>query len=77
MKNITPIFLAVLLLTFLSCSKESNESTTAETEEITTYTLEFAQPEEVGLDADSLSKIDEIIMKYVDNGRFPGGGPGG
>src|SRR5210317_314970 len=57
----------VLSLIFFSCSEKSAEETST-----LSSTLAFATPEEVGLKADSLAKIDAMIQRYVEKGRFPG-----
>lgn len=61
--------LAALVLSslLLSCTEKSQDSQTE-----STAALQFASPEEVGLAADSLAKIDKMIMSYVEKGRFPG-----
>jgi CubicO group peptidase (beta-lactamase class C family) len=63
------IFIAISI-TVIACDNQSNQNEQADISE--TYELEFAQPEKVGLNPDSLAKIDGIIMKYVENKRYPG-----
>lgn len=68
MKYSYQTLLTVLIsLSLLSCSEKPSEKNSA-----TAATLEFANPEDVGLVADSLAKIDKMIRRYVDKGRFPG-----
>ncbi|MEM7548508.1 MAG: serine hydrolase domain-containing protein [Bacteroidota bacterium] len=43
-----------------------------ESAELAKYELEFTSPEEAGFNPDSLKKIDEMIMEYVDQKLFPG-----
>lgn len=66
--------LSLLVCVITACDTQTNQRyETQAGESIQSYTLEFAEPEELGLNIDSLKKIDETIMKYVRNKRFPGG----
>ncbi len=59
--------IVVLLATFLffSCKTEKKEIVEVEK-------FQFAAPEEVGMIADSLAKIDALVMGYVEAKKYPG-----
>lgn len=63
MKSIS--FFAIIIL-LASCSAKNEQSIDQEPR------LQFAEPSEVGLNLDSLQRIDEIISNYVETNQFPG-----
>ncbi|WP_425390508.1 serine hydrolase domain-containing protein [Ekhidna sp.] len=60
MKNLSLIF----LLLFISCAQTKEKDSKS--------LLSFASPSNVGMNADSLTLIDEVVQRYVDEGKFPG-----
>ncbi|UII33042.1 beta-lactamase family protein [Fulvivirga ulvae] len=67
-------YVAFASLVFFGCSQHSSKEAQSDKNDAEKHTpiLSFAKPEEVGLTTDSLKKIDELVMQYVEKQGFPG-----
>ncbi|MDT0605612.1 serine hydrolase domain-containing protein [Croceitalea rosinachiae] len=63
LSNTLQVLLVILLLS--SCRTEEKEVVAIEK-------FQFATPEELGMATDSLSKIDEMVMEFVEAKKYPG-----
>ncbi len=65
MKLSNVLFVLLTLSIFSACKTEKKEVALLEK-------FQFAQPEDVGMHADSLAKIDQLVMEYVEAKKYPG-----
>ncbi|WP_339337270.1 MULTISPECIES: serine hydrolase domain-containing protein [unclassified Croceitalea] len=65
MKPFNTLLILLTILVFTSCRTEKKEIVKVEK-------FQFTTPEEVGMSADSLAKIDEMVMEYVEAKKYPG-----
>lgn len=64
MKSVNIIGLLAISSIIFSCTSEQKEKPTSK--------LTFANPEEVGMLADSLANIDTLVMEFVEAKKYPG-----
>lgn len=64
MKHFTNTLLLLFLFALASCQSEKAVEPPPK--------FQFAKPEDVGMRSDSLAKIDELVMSYVDAKKFSG-----
>lgn len=64
MTRSTFLLFTITGLFMLSCSTEPRETKPEK--------YQFASPEEVGMNSDSLAKIEAMVMRFVENKKFPG-----
>ncbi len=67
MKPKKPLLLVISMCCVLACATKK-ESPVAEA--VSKY--QFSTPEEVGLNADSLAKIESMVMQFVEDKKYPG-----
>ena len=65
MKTQNTILAFLSLFLFFSCKTEKKEVVEVEK-------FQFASPAEVGMSLDSLAKIDELVMEFVEAKKYPG-----
>ena len=64
MKKTTLVLTLVLIGLFLACKTQTKEPEVAK--------FQLATPEEVGMNSDSLAKIETLVKTYVDAKKYPG-----
>lgn len=65
MKSLHLFFILLTIFIFSSCRTEKKEAIVVEK-------FQFATPEEVGMSLDSLAKIDELVLEFVEAKKYPG-----
>ena len=64
MKKTTLVLTLALIVLFLACKTQTKEPEVAK--------FQLATPEEVGMNSDSLAKIETLVKTYVDAKKYPG-----
>ncbi len=65
MNRSNSILVLIIILLISSCKSEHTEATVVEK-------FQIAKPTEVGMIADSLAKIDEMVRSFVNTNKYPG-----
>jgi len=65
MKSINLFLILLSVFVFSSCRTKKKETVVVEK-------FQFATPDEVGMSLDSLAKIDEMVMEFVESKKYPG-----